>query len=724
MPKISIITPCYNGAAFLERTIGSVLAQTLADWEMVIVDDGSSDETTQIADRFAERDERIRILTQPNGGVCRARNAGFAAASGESEYLVFLDQDDCLAPEMLAKMARYLDRTPGAGFAHCAFEIVDENDHPTSDPRDFGRYVFDGKGLAALRESERETPFEAIFWNCPIMPSASMIRRSAYEKTPGWDETFQNGNEDVDLFLHLALIAPMHFLPEKLVRYRAHPAQASRKIMQVQRQQISLYEKWLAPNGPAGERLGWLTETWRLYEGRLIPRLWLARAAENWHKGDWQESGKCLLRSAKHVALAHWLPLRAGKARTAIALQDTRPRVLHLVTKGVIAGAEQMLVDLASAHDSSRWDVRYATLFPAGEMNRRIAGRGQICYEFDYRRPIDLPKTALALARLIQREKIEILHTHLVHAGAAGILAKVLVGGKLRLVHTRHHADALYKFGGALGFPIKAKVDGFIARHHEIVCADAKAAVDVMVEREGVKPERARVTCSGVDIEGFRARVSPDARKRIREEFGVLPEEILLGVVAHLVPKKGHRYLVEAMPAIRASYPGARLLLAGQGIEQARIEAQVRLLGLGDAVIFAGFRADIPDILTALDLVVQPSLEEGLPVSLIEAMALGKPIVATTVSGIPELIEHGKTGILVPPADVPALANAITSLLADPGRRIEMGRAGEARARDHFAIERLARQYEDVWAELLGLSSPSAGTPAVPEQSSRRRKSA
>jgi len=118
-------------------------------------------------------------------------------------------------------------------------------------------------------------------------------------------------------------------------------------------------------------------------------------------------------------------------------------------------------------------------------------------------------------------------------------------------------------------------------------------------------------------------------------------------------------------------------------------------------VIFAGYRADIPDLLTAIDLLVQPSLEEGLPVSLIEGMALAKPIIATAVSGTPELVEDTATGVLVPPSDSRALAEAIVELLADPEKRARMGRLGEKRARECFSIARMAREYEAVWAELL-----------------------
>lgn len=312
MARVGVITPCFNAERFIARTIESVLGQTFTDWDMVIVDDGSTDRTAEIAEQYAAGNPRVCMIRQDNGGVCSARNAGFAESARDSEYIVFLDHDDCLKPEMLAQMARYLDENPKVGIAHCAFEIVDERDRPAHDARDFARYAFDGKRLAAMAADCPETPFEAIFWNCPMIPSACMMRRLVYEQTPGWDEQFGQGNEDVDLFLHFSLLAPIHFVPQTLVRYRIHAGQASRRIMQQQSQQMRLYGKWLAQNGPAGERLGWVLATWRLYESRLVPQLWLRRASVRLRQGDLVETAKCLLRAAKHAWQARYVPAQAG----------------------------------------------------------------------------------------------------------------------------------------------------------------------------------------------------------------------------------------------------------------------------------------------------------------------------------------------------------------------------------------------------------------------------
>ena len=386
---------------------------------------------------------------------------------------------------------------------------------------------------------------------------------------------------------------------------------------------------------------------------------------------------------------------------TSISQPGRRPRVLHLVTKGVMAGAERSLIEISDAHDDRTWDVRYATLFPAGEMNRQIDERGHCCYALNFHRNSDMIRTAMQLARLVREQEIDILHTHLVHAGLAGVLARKIVGRRLRLVHTRHHSDALYQFGARFGLFYKAKVDGFIARNQDGVCPVSQTAKEILLLREGVKSDRVTVVHPGLDVDRFRARVTDQSGARIRAELCMKPSDPLLGVVAHLVPKKGHHYLLEAMPSVLARFPKTRLLLVGRGEELVRLEAHTQRLGLSQSVVFAGYRADIPDILAALDLLVQPSLEEGLPLSLIEGMALAKPIVATAVSGIPEVVENGVTGLLAPPADPAALAQAILELLSNFERSAQMGHQGGARARECFSISRVARQYEAVWAKVL-----------------------
>jgi glycosyltransferase involved in cell wall biosynthesis len=169
-----------------------------------------------------------------------------------------------------------------------------------------------------------------------------------------------------------------------------------------------------------------------------------------------------------------------------------------------------------------------------------------------------------------------------------------------------------------------------------------------------------------------------------------------------LRPEKAHAVLLNAAVAIRKTNDRVRYLIVGDGPERANLETLSRSLGLSDIVTFAGGRNDIPEILSALDLFVLCSDTEAFPVSILEAMAMERPVVSTDVGSVSEAVVHGTTGLLVPPGRPEALASAICELLADPARRREMGVAGRRRVQDHFSVESMVGQYQDLFAEMAG----------------------
>lgn len=226
MPKVSVITPAYNGARFIRQMIASVRAQTLTEFEHVVVDDGSKDDTAAIVEEHCASDPRLRLIRQPNGGVAKARNAGFRASCPQSSYLLFLDADDCLHPRMLELLSRHLDEHAEAGLAFCDFVRTDEQGKQV--PHKPGRRVVPSRfGARVLPVSEPRTPMESILCSAPVFESLSMIRRTAFEKTPGWCEEIGQPGEGVELFARIGLISEVHFVPEVLYEYRLHGSQST-----------------------------------------------------------------------------------------------------------------------------------------------------------------------------------------------------------------------------------------------------------------------------------------------------------------------------------------------------------------------------------------------------------------------------------------------------------------------------------------------------------------
>ncbi len=225
--KISVITPCFNAAKHVGAGIRSLQAQWFSDWEHVVVDDGSVDESASIVRGLSRDDPRIRLVEQANAGCAAARNAGFRAARESSQYVMFLDADDCLVPAALGTLCEYLDRNSSVGMVHCRPNCIDEGGAlllgNEADPPWPARYIPTRWGVRALKDDEARTPFNSIFAPAGIIPSLCLFRRDVYEQTRGWDEEMGIDMRTLSFIFQIALLSQVHYLPQKLVLYRRHP---------------------------------------------------------------------------------------------------------------------------------------------------------------------------------------------------------------------------------------------------------------------------------------------------------------------------------------------------------------------------------------------------------------------------------------------------------------------------------------------------------------------
>ena len=247
------------------------------------------------------------------------------------------------------------------------------------------------------------------------------------------------------------------------------------------------------------------------------------------------------------------------------------------------------------------------------------------------------------------------------------------------------------------------------ARAYELDRVDHVLAVSHRIqdalERGGVLPHRVSTLYSGVDTTA--AGSGEDQAESVRTRHGIPSDAFLLGTVANLLPIKGLDIMIEALSSIRKQIPMAHYLIVGGGPD-AYLRDLVDLCkarGVGEAVHFVGFRQPAWAYLAAMDLYVQPSRDEALGIAAIEAMAMGKPVVAARVGGLPEVVIEGSTGLLFPPGDAPALSQAVVGLFQEPGARLEMGRAGRVRAREVFDIEKSMSRLERIYHETLAGTS-------------------
>jgi glycosyltransferase involved in cell wall biosynthesis len=250
--------------------IASVRSQTEHRWELIVVDDGSSDRSVAQATGAIDDDPRVCVLELPHRGVSHARNAGAARASQASRYLLFLDADDVLEPAMLERLVRELDAEPRLSMAHCLLTFIDGTGvELPGTPGIQPRYVRHGWKVRTLSEAECKTPFASILALAGIIPSCTMIRRSAFVAAGAWDETFGQGFEDTDLFLRLALHGPVHQIPERLVRHRRHLSQSSEQPGRHDAQLIKLHDRWRDLNRLPAETRPLVRDAWLFYDRQL-----------------------------------------------------------------------------------------------------------------------------------------------------------------------------------------------------------------------------------------------------------------------------------------------------------------------------------------------------------------------------------------------------------------------------------------------------------------------
>jgi glycosyltransferase involved in cell wall biosynthesis len=313
-------------------------------------------------------------------------------------------------------------------------------------------------------------------------------------------------------------------------------------------------------------------------------------------------------------------------------------------------------------------------------------------------RAIDPRRDAIAvakLARVIRRRRFDVVHTHTSKGGIVGRAAARLAGVPI-VLHTAH-GFAFHERSSRRSMAVYVTLERLAARWSDRIITVSEFHRQWALDLGIGSPDKVVTIHNG--ISRARLAVSP-SRTDVRQDLGLAEDDLVIASIGRLAAGKGLEDLVAALPEVLRAQPRARLLLAGDGPLRQELEAQVRAADLEGSVRLPGFRQDVGDLLMAADLVAAPSLREGLSISVLEAMAMGRPIVATTIGSNRELIDDGVSGLLVPPDDAPSLTAALVSLLGDPDRAARFGSAARARFEAGFT-ERTMK--EAVWALYAGL---------------------
>ena len=371
-----------------------------------------------------------------------------------------------------------------------------------------------------------------------------------------------------------------------------------------------------------------------------------------------------------------------------------RRKVFYLLDSLNIGGTEVQAVELATRLNPERYDVTLGCLRARGPLLEKLQGSSVSVREFYPKGGFDSPHgiyQMFRLARFLRRGRFQIVHTHDLYANLLGIPAAAIARVPIIISSQRDlgHLD-LYK--SRRRFWLRR-----LQRLSTAVLTNANAVREAVLAEDHFLPEKVRVIQNGVDLDRFSQR-SQD-RTWLIPAAGQERWIVLVGNMHSDV--KGHAVLIAAAEAVVRDSPDVRFLFAGDGFRRKDFEQQVARPGLEKHFFFLGRRNDVPRVLSCCDIGVLPSQAEGLPNAVLEYLAAGLPTIASRVGGNVELVQDGKTGLLVPPADPSALGAAILRLLHDPGLAAQLGRNGQAFVAAEFSFERMIEKTDQMYTELL-----------------------
>lgn len=371
-------------------------------------------------------------------------------------------------------------------------------------------------------------------------------------------------------------------------------------------------------------------------------------------------------------------------------------RVLFVIDELDVGGTEQQLLELVKRLDRSRYAPLVACFRP-GRVSREVEAAGVPVIVMPKRAKAD-PWLVARLRSLMRREGVQLVQTYLFTANtwarAAAVLARVPI-----VVSSERNVDMWEE-------PYKLHLGRLLDRFTDATIANSKAVKAYLVGK-GIRPEKVRVVYNGVDLGRFEGPVTPDATK---QELGIPPHHAVAVLLARLEPQKLPGTFLEAAARLAPRWSALSFLVVGGGSLLPELPRQAEALGLGGRVVFTGPRRDVARLLGAADVSVMCSRKEGMSNTVMESMAAGKPVVATPVGGNPELIDDGRTGLLVPVGDAAALADRVERLLADPALAKGMGLAARTRINELCSVGGMVTATTRLYDELVHAAGLRAGT--------------
>jgi glycosyltransferase involved in cell wall biosynthesis len=369
-------------------------------------------------------------------------------------------------------------------------------------------------------------------------------------------------------------------------------------------------------------------------------------------------------------------------------------KILLSINSTDFGGTETTLFQLATRLRAKGHQVSVLSLKPIGRIGKRLEHQGIEIYSLNMSEEVKIKDFVFGiwkLTRWLRLQRFDLVHSFLPRSNIMSRVSNRFSGSKSAHLSSER----------AIGLERSKFIviaNRLTARWTDCFIAVSPAVRDVLIQRERISTRKIRVVFNGIDLETLDSSLSKD----VRGGLNIVPQRPMICSVGRLHQEKGHIYLIRALAHLCLEWPDLCVVIVGEGAEAERLYREAIRLGVDNNVLFLGYRADAIDIIRASDIFVLPSLEEGLPVTILEAMACSRPIVASDVGGLPSTVISEQTGLLVPPKDVAALSHAIERLLRDQSMREQLGHCGRARVEKLFTLERMLSDLENLYRIAIG----------------------
>ena len=368
-----------------------------------------------------------------------------------------------------------------------------------------------------------------------------------------------------------------------------------------------------------------------------------------------------------------------------------RIKVLHLVTSLEVGGAQHNMLQGLPRLDPEKYEHIICSIMDRTQMAEQFRQLGIEVHSLGLRRKIDLG-VAIRLHSLLKRIRPDVMHTYLLHGNVLG-----RVVGRLSGVPSIISSELTIGQARMWG-RITTKLTNPLADAVEV---NSVAGGEAVVSDLGVPKEKIKVVLPGLDLDEFGSTTNRD---QMRLELGVDATKHLVLYIGRLRPVKGVEYGIKAFASALGELPNMHMALAGEGEQREDLEALAGTLGISEHVSFLGVRNDLPDLLSAADSVLMPSLTEGFPRVAIEAMAAGKSVIATKVGGVPEAITHGQSGILVQPKNIESMSTALVELVRDVELQARLSVAARKHVEQNYSVEKYVARLDEIYSQLSSVS--------------------